>query len=645
MATVQDTSVLNVRLLGSLQAELDGTVLSLPKSRKARALLAYLFCHHQPQSRSKIGSLFFSSAADPAASVRWALSRLNAILPAEVIVTDGANVAMRAGSFVSDLGVLEQLLEDPDTNRMGDYFAHGIPFEDDFLEGLTFSNLPEFETWRLTMQAHCERLQSTALRAVLGSGVSGPRSIALAEKLVALDGQLEQSWSYLVASLSENGNDRDARRVLDLAHQQLARHKIAPTGLLHRSLAQLNKSHSHDKTLSDGGLNTFDRPTLAILSCEDLMGDAAPKLLKSIAAALFAAASCNKSCITMAFSAASGSGPSSQIISDYKLESRLVQGHGSTEIQVDFVETESTSCVFSWRETLPSDHEGDVWEFVTAFFSHRFEIDVQLALVGAAMRKPEELRTGFDWYYASLYHIYGAEGFDFNLAMVMLDKALFIDPYLGCAYAVLAWVRTTHPDFNFRAEDRKETKRLARKAVENCRDDPFILAWGATVIAHVEGDTSTAMDIVLRALSINPYSTMSLICAGIITNLNGDDEASLIYLERAEQWGSSEPLTFLVYSTRASVGYQTGDYDNGLIWARKAVGRNPTYAPALRLLAAILSHLGKIEEATQVATTLYETDPSEHVEYFHEHSVYQIRDTVDRLCADLAKAGLPLTGP
>ncbi|MGB3807062.1 MAG: alpha/beta fold hydrolase [Erythrobacter sp.] len=58
----------------------DGREIELPKSRKARALLAYLAVEARPVHRSRLGEMFWDRAADPRGGLRWALTRLRKAL-------------------------------------------------------------------------------------------------------------------------------------------------------------------------------------------------------------------------------------------------------------------------------------------------------------------------------------------------------------------------------------------------------------------------------------------------------------------------------------------------------------------------------------------------------------------------------------
>ena len=69
-----------VLLLGPLQVLHNGAQLSLPPSRKARALLAYLAMAPRPVTREKLCELFWDVADDPKSELRWCLSKLRPLV-------------------------------------------------------------------------------------------------------------------------------------------------------------------------------------------------------------------------------------------------------------------------------------------------------------------------------------------------------------------------------------------------------------------------------------------------------------------------------------------------------------------------------------------------------------------------------------
>lgn len=69
-----------VLLLGAFQIIRNGAPLPLPRSRKVRALLAYLAMAPRPVTREKLCELFWDVADDPKSELRWCLSKLRPLV-------------------------------------------------------------------------------------------------------------------------------------------------------------------------------------------------------------------------------------------------------------------------------------------------------------------------------------------------------------------------------------------------------------------------------------------------------------------------------------------------------------------------------------------------------------------------------------
>src|SRR2546423_6098505 len=71
---------LHVSVLGNLAVLRHRTRMQLPRSKKTRALLAYLAVTARPHSRDRLCAMFWAVPDDPRAALRWSLSRLRPLI-------------------------------------------------------------------------------------------------------------------------------------------------------------------------------------------------------------------------------------------------------------------------------------------------------------------------------------------------------------------------------------------------------------------------------------------------------------------------------------------------------------------------------------------------------------------------------------
>ena len=114
---------LHVSVLGKLALVRDGGRISLPPSKKTRALLAYLAVTARPHRRERLCAMLWNIPNDPRAALRWSLSRLRPLVDDPNhwrIVADRENVALDPDSVVVDVFVPSRAL----STRCG-FHLHG----------------------------------------------------------------------------------------------------------------------------------------------------------------------------------------------------------------------------------------------------------------------------------------------------------------------------------------------------------------------------------------------------------------------------------------------------------------------------------------------------------------------------------------
>lgn len=167
---------LHVEVVGELRVLLDGEPQPLPRSRKARALLAYLAVTGREHRRESLCDLLWDVADDRRAALRWSLSKLRQTLgPAgrERLVASRDHVALTLTAECLDLSRLRR------ASRAG---FESLPIEElealaaaqrgELLEGMLLPDFDAFEAWleaeRSEVQALCSRLSRALVERLAG---------------------------------------------------------------------------------------------------------------------------------------------------------------------------------------------------------------------------------------------------------------------------------------------------------------------------------------------------------------------------------------------------------------------------------------------------------------------------------------------
>jgi DNA-binding SARP family transcriptional activator/RecA/RadA recombinase len=206
------TSVLHIRLLGELEVSRDGRALSLPPSKKARALLAYLVVTGRSHSRERLCDLLWDVTDDPRAALRWCLSKLRPVVDAGRTRLDASrtHVALDLADVTVDVLELKGIdrLETLPTAQLERMLQQ---FRGEFLEGLDLPDFAAFHAWWVAHREEHRRLHSRILAALLDrAGATPERALALARAMADLEPQDGAARALLLELLHASGRYSEA---------------------------------------------------------------------------------------------------------------------------------------------------------------------------------------------------------------------------------------------------------------------------------------------------------------------------------------------------------------------------------------------------------------------------------------------------
>ena len=264
----------------------------------------------------------------------------------------------------------------------------------------------------------------------------------------------------------------------------------------------------------------------------------------------------------------------------------------------------------------------------------------QTEIAIAARRRPENL-TAYDLYLRAMqqYYLATREGVDETIRLA--HRALKLDPGFGRAAALagnchmqnVLWGYAVDPQFA-----RKEAVRLSRLALSIDDGDADTLARAGIISAFVVGDSESEVELVDRAVALNPNSFHAWHCRGQVYRIAGLLEEAIRSFERAIRMSPVDPR---LHSTFAGMGLafiELSRFDEAIVAGRKAQRHNPSFPPAYRCLASAFAHLGRHAEAREAAMRVLELDPAFTISAFIARGG---QSNSKLLIEGLRKAGLP----
>ena len=156
--------------------------------------------------------------------------------------------------------------------------------------------------------------------------------------------------------------------------------------------------------------------------------------------------------------------------------------------------------------------------------------------------------------------------------------------------------------------------------------------------AFMVGDSESEIEMVDRAVALNPNSFHAWRYRGWVHNVAGLHEEAVRSFERAMRVSPVDPLLHRAFVGIGFAFIELRRFDEAIVAGKKAQRQNPSYSSADRCLASAFAHLGRDAEAREAAARLLQLDPSLTMSDW----IARGGQTNSRLMIEgLRKAGLP----
>jgi len=236
---------------------------------------------------------------------------------------------------------------------------------------------------------------------------------------------------------------------------------------------------------------------------------------------------------------------------------------------------------------------------------------VQTEIAIAARRGPENL-SAYDCYLRAIPQYYPASREGNAGAIRLARRALELDPQFATVAALagvchmqnILWGYATDPQF-----DRKEAIRLSRLALSIDDGDADTLAWAALISTFMVADRESEIEMVDRAVVLNPNSFNTWHCRGWVYRNAGLPEEAIRSFELAFRRSPLDPRLQFTFAGMGMALIELGRFEEAIVAGKKAQRHNPCFSSTYRCLASAFAHLGRDAEAREAAAQLDELDP------------------------------------
>jgi TolB-like protein len=216
--------VLELRVLGELEVIRDGAAMTLPPSRKTRALLAYLALTGRKHRREKLCEVFWDVPDDPRGALRWSLSKIRPFVDEPAyprLIADRQAIELLTEALEIDFFAV-QACAGAEAAATGELVRAASSFRGPLLADLDLPSNSEFHTWLLGLREDARKLQSQILRTLTeGLAATPQQALPYARELVRIDPYDETGWALLISNLAAAGRSGEVRQQYEAATRTL----------------------------------------------------------------------------------------------------------------------------------------------------------------------------------------------------------------------------------------------------------------------------------------------------------------------------------------------------------------------------------------------------------------------------------------
>jgi len=274
---------------------------------------------------------------------------------------------------------------------------------------------------------------------------------------------------------------------------------------------------------------------------------------------------------------------------------------------------DATTGAHLWADRFDGSLE-DIFELqdkVATSVAGVIEPTLQAAEILRSGERPTSDLTAYDLYLRALSHAYTWEKSDIITALDLLRQAIERDSHYGPALALAALCHynlhvggwTNDPDLN-----RREGVDLARQALRVASDDAGVLGRAADTLAYFGEDIDTAIELIDRALALNPSFARGWVTSGWLRLWAGQPELAIGHFETSLRLSphARRSGTLMAIGVGHFFAQRFGEAAAMLL---RSLQEHPGWAPTYRFLAACYAHMGRLDEARETIKRLQAVTP------------------------------------
>lgn len=637
-------AVLRLQLLGPLTISRGGAPVALPKSRKVRALAAYLALAARGVTRSKLCELLWDAPSDPRGELRWCLSRVRSVIDepdVSRIETRGDAISFDARGCVVDVLEIDRVLKEGVEKLELAELRRLVPlFAGEFLEGLHIENSPLFNQW-----AAAERRRMRSAHAFVLTEIASrlPEEdhelLTYLEQWLKVDPFERNAHARLLTALVRQGRVREAEEHLAETIRLFEQEGLEWISIREAWRAARNRERPSPSTVriepapeapatAPPALVLAKRASICVMpfleeteqgAARSSMGDGlADDIITRLAKLRVLFVIARGTAFALGDRGIDGEEAARILNVDYVASGAIRRRQGRLTIRVELGSTRPARVVWAEQFDCPQDDAlRGVEDLGNAIVAHISE-EVETAERNRAVLKPPSSLDAWESYHRGLWHIYRFNSADNDRAEHYFRVSAQLDPTFARAHAALSFAHFQNAFLHRPAERETQIDKAFDAAGQSLMADDRDPAahWAMGRALWLRGRESESLAELTTSVDLSPNFALGHYTVGFVHSQSGDPKLAIGSVDLSRRLSPFDPLMFAMFTTRALAHLRLGEYEEAATWALKATGRPNAHAHALAIAAYCLSAAGRKDEARPLAAKIRAMLPDYGVDDF-----------------------------
>ncbi|MFC3126943.1 BTAD domain-containing putative transcriptional regulator [Pseudoroseomonas globiformis] len=610
------TPLMRIGLIGPMEAWTLSSRPVLPRSRKARALLAVLGRSlGQPVPRSRLAELLWSRRGEEQqrGSLRQALHELQAALVpvgAPVLQASRDSLMLQDGPVWIDAEAVLDREAGPDAL---DLLCQ--PLLPD-LEGLDAA----FDGWLTEQRALLQSVAAHRAGALLAATTSPEAALDAAERLLRIDPAREAGWRALIRLRLDRGDRAGAYAAYEACRSLMAsRFNITPSAET-EALALALRAEAGPPPPAPAPRQPAQRGTrLGVVPLLPLGEGVASHLGLGLAEEIGTALArfrwvfvADSTSLAEATGREGAEAAARALRLDYLLSGTVQRGGDTLRVSLRLADLRDPGgLVWSQRFDRPAGDLLALQDEVAAAVVAR--IDPEILLIEAKRATARPAHSGaYDLLLRAIPAIHRLDRQSFMAAGEWLSQATALEPDYAQVHAWHAYWHLFLVGQGWSADEAASTVEAERLAQHASGLDPLD-AQALTIQGHVraflhhEPDQAAALHD--RALALNPNLAMAWVFSGMAESYRGRHEEALLRLDRYAALSPCHPHAFFFDAARGIPLVMLRRHEEAAAVGRAAVALRPAFSSNYKTYLSALGHLGLKDEAATARSRLLAIEP------------------------------------